>query len=141
MVVFVNNKEKIQIPDVYSFLMTTKQKRTIPDKMYSDIGKNIAHFRKELDISQGELASKIGITQQLIAAFEAGTRRIPLQTFIAISEILHVSFEDLLPSAKQEKKPGPTPKIVHGFELLKNLPKKKQSVVLDLINSLADQDE
>jgi transcriptional regulator with XRE-family HTH domain len=105
--------------------------------IYTTIGENLAHIRKELGITQAELASKLNTSQQLIASYEAGTRRIHLQTLIAIAEILHVSVVDLLSQTEQYKKPGPRPKIALSFEKLISLPEKDRALVISMIESLA----
>lgn len=138
MVVNVNKKTTFSNLAVYYGSMNSESNRNIPDSMYAEIGQKVVAFRKEVGLSQSELAHKLDVSQQIIAAYEAGTRRIPLQTFIRITEILHVSLYDLIPVQKSDKKPGPTPKIIHGFERLKSLPKKKQAIVLDLIESLSE---
>lgn len=116
--------------------VATTAVRNNPDELYLKVGKNIARFRKEIHLTQADLAAKVGSTQQLIAAFEAGTRRIPLQTFLAIADILHVDIEDLLPDATKVNKPGPKPRIQVGYDRIRQLPEKKQAIVLNLIDSL-----
>lgn len=64
-------------------------------------GKNIAHFRKEMNISQRELADKlqligIDIDKNAIQRIECGKRFITDIEIIAFSKALNVSYDDLL---------------------------------------------
>ena len=44
---------------------------------FKQLGRRVANLRKELGITQVQLAEQLGISQQLIAAYEAGSRKIP----------------------------------------------------------------
>ena len=112
--------------------------RNPPSELYVQVGRNIAQFRKEIRMTQAELAAKTGITQALTAQFEAGIRRIPLQTLVTFAKILHVELEDLVPRETPSKKPGPKPRIQEGYERIRQLPEKKQAMVLDFIDTLSE---
>lgn len=113
------------------------QIRSRPSSLYADVGKNISRFRKELSLSQAELASQVGITQSLIATIEIGTRRISLEDAVKVAEVLHVSIDQLLPASHESKKPGPKPKIAVAYDKLNQLSEKDQSVVMAMIDSLS----
>ena len=44
---------------------------------YQQLGKRVAKLRKEQNVTQVQLAKMLDISQQLVAAYEAGQRRIP----------------------------------------------------------------
>ncbi|HKM22252.1 MAG TPA: helix-turn-helix transcriptional regulator [Lachnospiraceae bacterium] len=112
---------------------TSKQRKPL----YVALGKNIASFRKDLALSQTDLASQIGMSQQYLAAIEVGERRIQIEELIRICDILHVAINELLPIQKATKKPGPRPKIAVAYEKLVALPEKEQNAVMVMIDSLA----
>ncbi len=45
---------------------------------FKDLGKRIATLRKEIKLTQTQLADMLDTSQQLIAAYEAGLRKIPV---------------------------------------------------------------
>jgi transcriptional regulator with XRE-family HTH domain len=66
----------------------------------TEFGKNLRHYREKVGLTQGELADKLGITQQSIAAYESGTRKAKYPRLIEISRILNCNPDDLDPVYK-----------------------------------------
>lgn len=56
---------------------------------------NIKKARIELGYSQLELAKMLQVSQQVISAYEQGTRMPSLQIAVKLSEILKKDFNDL----------------------------------------------
>lgn len=67
------------------------------------IGTNVRRFRKELDISQEELANRIGLTQGGIGQIERNEVSPRLETIYALAEALGVEVAVLL---QRERKPA-----------------------------------
>jgi DNA-binding XRE family transcriptional regulator len=107
--------------------------------LYTAIGKNIGGFRKELSLSQAKLANLIGMSQQHLASIEVGVRRIAIEDMIKICDVLHVTINELLPAKETTRKPGPRPKLSITCEKLAQLSEKDQSVVIAMIDSLANK--
>lgn len=59
----------------------------------SEIGKKIAYFRKEKNLTQTDLANVLGITKQTIIKYEAGKTSIPVDTLLKISNFFNVPIE------------------------------------------------
>ena len=116
-----------------------EETRSQPSSLYVEVGRTISKFRKELDLSQSQLAKQVGIGQPLIASIELGTRRVSLEDLLKVCEALHVSVTELLPAPQAPKKPGPRPKLVVAYEKLTQLPEKDQGVILAMIDSLASK--
>ena len=110
-------------------------------EFFSQVGENITKIRKELGVTQEDLAVNIGIKQQSIASYETGRRRIPLPILIRVAETLHVTIEELFPIASPSLKPkrGPIPKIQKQWEKLRALPEEKQKIISDLIDTWAQE--
>ena len=111
------------------------ENRTPAENIYKDIGKNIIKLRKQFDLTQQELANKVNSSRQTIALYETGVRRIPIVNLVAITKVLHINLEDLIPEY-QKKKPGPTPKIKQSFERIVELNENDQKIIIDLLDSL-----
>jgi len=63
---------------------------------FKQLGERIRKSRKERELTQAQVAEKLGVTQQLIATYETGKRRLPVLTLVKIAEILDISIDDLL---------------------------------------------
>lgn len=57
---------------------------------------NLEWIRKKKNLTQEELAKKLGISQQGIAHYESGKREPTLDGLISIAKVLEVSIDDLL---------------------------------------------
>lgn len=110
---------------------------------YKALGASIAQARKNLGLTQSELAVQLGIQQQALASYEVGRRRIPIETLVELSRKLYVDISDLVPGTPhlpEPKKPGPKPRLQREVERLHTLPADKQRLILDLIDSFASAD-
>jgi transcriptional regulator with XRE-family HTH domain len=101
--------------------------------------KRMASIRKELNLTQAELAEKIGIKQQVIASYEIGRRRIPISALVKLSQALYVKIEDLLPLEEKPKRRGPPPRLQQELERIQGLPHSKQKLVMDLLETIINQ--
>ena len=59
------------------------------------IGRRIAARRKELGLSQRDVASKIGVSQASIQRYESGTVDMPMSRAADLAEVLHCTLSDL----------------------------------------------
>ena len=60
------------------------------------VGMRIAMYRKEMGLSQEELADKLFVTRQALSKWENGTSIPSIDTLYEISKIFKVSFEEIL---------------------------------------------
>ena len=60
------------------------------------LGPRIAALRREANLSQAELASRLGISASAMGMYEQGRREPSAETLIAISQQLNVSVDYLL---------------------------------------------
>ena len=70
------------------------------------IGENIRNFRKKNDMTQEELAERLGVTYQSVSRWENGATYPDLELLPAISELLAVTVDELLgmPQIEKEKR-------------------------------------
>lgn len=108
---------------------------------YATLGRRIADRRKALGITQVELAATLGIAQQTMAHYEGGVSRIAVKTLAQAATALGVSVEALIgtPVTRSSSKRGPAPKLQQQLEQLQTLPKAKQRVVSEVLDSLLAQ--
>jgi len=107
---------------------------------YAQLGRRIAERRKVQGITQVELAKLLGIAQQTMAHYEGGVSRVAVSHLPTLANALGVSIEELLgENAKRSSKRGPAPKIQQQLERVSALPKARQRVVMEVIDSMLAQ--
>ncbi len=115
-------------------------KMTESDKVFfKELGKRIAGYRKQQGYTQLTFGQALNMSQQQIAAFENGTRKVPASLLPTLSKMFGVSLETLLGQQEQPNKRGPTPKILRQVEQLSYLPKSKQKFVMEMIDTVIKQ--
>lgn len=104
------------------------------------LGTRMAERRKAQGLTQAQLGELVGITQQQIASFEIGRRRVPVSTLPLLAKALNVSIEALIGTpTKAASKRGPAPKLQQQLEQLSRLPKAQQRLVSQVIDSVLAQ--
>ena len=63
---------------------------------YVEIGRKIRQARIELGLSQEKLAEQCSISTSFLGHIERGTRKMSLETMIALCSVLHISTDYLL---------------------------------------------
>ena len=95
---------------------------------------------KPSTLTQVHLADLLGTSQQTVTAYENGTRRVPITTLPLLAKALDVSIEDLIGGdAKRSGKRGPAPKIQQQLERVSQLPRARQRMVSEVLDSLLAQ--
>ena len=103
----------------------------------SIVGKNISRLRKELSLSQRELAEKLGITQRSLGTYEVSRNSLPISLLPVFAQFFNISVEDLLNQPKKNID-GRTrsARILKSLDALETMPEKDQILVLSMIDSL-----
>ena len=103
-------------------------------KMKLAIGENIRNFRKKNDLTQEELASRLGVTYQSISRWENGTTYPDLELIPAIAEVLAVTVDELfgMPQIEKEKR------AVQTFDELRRECIKRDYDADKIVNLLRD---
>ena len=71
------------------------------------LGQTIATLRKEKNLTQAQLAEKMGVTDKAVSKWERDLSSPDISSIPKLSEILGISVEELLQSkASKEEKPG-----------------------------------
>lgn len=104
------------------------------------LGQRIAIQRKAQDITQVELAERLGISQQAMNSFEKGRRRVPVSLLPMIAGTLQTTLDALVGQeatpAIAPKKRGPHKKIRQQLELIEALPVAKQRAIAQVLDSV-----
>jgi transcriptional regulator with XRE-family HTH domain len=106
---------------------------------FQQLGARIAALRKDQSMTQVQLAEILGLTQQMIASYEVGRRRVPVSLLPQIAETLAVSLEELIGKKDVPAKRGPAPKLQQQIERIQRLPRAKQRFVIEMLDTVLAQ--
>jgi transcriptional regulator with XRE-family HTH domain len=71
------------------------------ENLYKIIANNIRNKRKQLHISQGQLAEKSGLSLDTIKSVGQGRRTMSLDTFLKIADALQIAPQELINGKKE----------------------------------------
>jgi transcriptional regulator with XRE-family HTH domain len=127
------------MPITYSFLDETM---TQDDKVFfKQLGKRIAEHRKEMGLTQAQLADTLTISQQLIAAYEAGSRKVPASMLPILARLFAVSLEQLTGLETTPPKRGPASTLQRQIEQISLMPRSKQKFITEMLEALIKQQQ
>lgn len=107
---------------------------------FREMGRRIAKARKELGLTQVQLAETLDIAQQTYACYEIGSRRIPVSLLPTLAQALAMETDVLLgATTKAQAKRGPAPKLLQQMERIQRLPKAQQRFVMQMIDTVLQQ--
>ncbi len=99
---------------------------------YYEIGQRIRKMRKAHDLSQEELAEKIGISTTHMSHIETGNTKLSLPVLVSISQALGVQTDDLLFESANTSKNNALNEII---ELLDTCTPQQVRVIQDIIRA------
>ena len=106
---------------------------------FKKLGKQIAQLRKDHGLTQVQLAEILNISQQHMASFEAGRRKVPSSDIPILAQLFGVSTDELLGIENKPHKRGPASKLQRQVEQVALLPKSKQKFISDMLEALIKQ--
>ncbi len=122
---------------------TWNNQMTPEDKLlYQELGKRIAHLRKELGLTQTQVAKQLSMSQQTLAHYEVGRLRIAIATLVPLADILSCTVDELLngrEAAKISGKRGPVSKLEKQIAQVQLLPRTKQQFVIEMLDTVIQQ--
>ncbi len=109
---------------------------------FVSLGERIAEQRKARNLTQTQLAEALGVTQQTVQAYEAGSRRIPVSALPAVARTLSVSlmalFGEEQPASQgiAARRRGPVPQWQQHIEAIAKLPRSRQQFVAEMLRNV-----
>ncbi|MBN2132509.1 MAG: helix-turn-helix transcriptional regulator [Sedimentisphaerales bacterium] len=106
-------------------------------RFHEELGKRIARRRKELGLTQIELAERIEATQKIVTSYERATRQMPAWRLPMIAEALETTPEALLGVSQQQQRRGRgrESRLEQQLERLKELPRSEQQFVMKMLDT------
>jgi transcriptional regulator with XRE-family HTH domain len=83
----------------------------------------------------------LGIAQQTLAHYEAGRSRLPISILPTLSQLLTLSFDELIGQTVNRRggKRGPMSRLQQLIAEIERLPKTKQQFVSQMLNTVLAQ--
>ena len=102
-------------------------------------GQRLIHFRQKAGMTQYELAEALDISRDLVGHYERRSQNPNLDFVIKVAELFEITVDELLGFKPERDKSGPPPRVRKLTERLTELPKTKQGVVLEMLESYLDK--
>jgi len=107
---------------------------------FQQLGARIAALRKDQGMTRVQLAEILGLSQQMVASYDVGRRRVPVSLLPQIAETLAVSLEELIGKKDMKlAKRGSAPKLQQQIERIQRLPRTKQRFVIEMLDTVLAQ--
>ncbi len=104
------------------------------------LGGRVAQLRRAQNLTQVQLAETLGISQQVVASYEVGRRRIPVSMLPQLAKALATGVDELLgESSRARARRGPAPVLARHMERISELPKPRQKLVIQVLESMLAQ--
>lgn len=98
-------------------------------------GARLARLRKERDLTQMELAEKLGISQPVVSDYERGALRLHGQLIVKLTEVLGVPCDELLGLEKPKRERTiRNPRLLTRIQKIERLPRRDQQALLRTID-------
>ena len=123
------------------YRLLDKQMTGNDEVFFKDLGKRVALLRKGLGWNQTKLGSILGISQQSVADYEAGARKIPASMLPTLAELFAVSLDELLGLTEKPVKRGPVSILQRQMEQIQLMPRAKQKIITEMLEGLIQQKE
>jgi transcriptional regulator with XRE-family HTH domain len=102
----------------------------------SEFGRRIAEARLRAELTQAELAKRLGVTQQVVAAWERRDVALRAEQIKTLAEALGTTADYLLGVAANWKgTKGPSGEVRLVFEQVSKLPRRQQQKVVEFVEA------
>jgi transcriptional regulator with XRE-family HTH domain len=109
------------------------------ERFFKGLGSRIAQARKDHNLTQQQVADQLGIAQQTLAHYEGGRLRLPASMLPMLAQMLGLTVDELLGQASPKGKRGPTPRLQQQIDRISQLPKTKQTFVMEMLEMVIAQ--
>lgn len=88
-----------------------------------------------------QLAEILSISQQHMAAFEAGRRKVPSSDIPMLAKLFGVSTDELLGIKEMPAKRGPASVLQRQIEQIAHMPRSRQKFISEMLDALIKQQQ
>ncbi|GGP28346.1 helix-turn-helix domain-containing protein [Silvimonas amylolytica] len=121
----------------------TMAMNTREELFFKELGARIALARKGQNLTQQQLAERLGIAQQTLAHYEVGRLRVAASLLPTLAQVLDLTLDELLGQApaRSTGKRGPASRLQQQVDAISQLPKPKQRFVLEMLETVLAQQQ
>ena len=105
------------------------------DKLLKEIGMRVSARRKEMHLTQEQIAEKMDVSVQMVSNLELGRKAIRPENLVKICAILGVSADYILTGNHSDKE------LLELSHKVAKLSSKHQWIIEQLVDSLIDNDK
>lgn len=124
-----------------SYSYVDEQMTKNDEAFFKELGHRIAVLRKDIGMTQVHMAETLNISQQHMASFEAGRRKVSSSLIPVLAQLFGLSTDELLGVESKPSKRGPAPKLQRQVEQIALLPKSKQKFISEMLEALIKQQQ
>lgn len=136
---YLTAKSGVTLMSSISFSLLDEQMTQDDKVFFKKLGQRLAALRKEIKLTQTALAEMLNTSQQLIAAYEAGSRKIPVPVLARMAQLYAVPLDELVGMKEAPTKRGPASKIQRQLEQISHMPRSKQQLAMDMLEAIIQQ--
>lgn len=123
-------------------IMPKKLKATGNGDSSETFGQRMAKFRKEAGYSQRELAAEIGISNRMIAYYEAQTESPPTHMLPQLAKALRVTCDQLLGVEKINRTSRPRDsRLWQRFSQVEKLPPVQRKQIVQVLDAFLEREK
>ncbi len=103
-------------------------------------GRKLAEIRKDLGMTQPQLADLLGVTLEMVDYYERRARNPSAETIQKVAAALRVPASSFLDdgAGREKKRPGPASQFEARLNEARKLPRKKQEILLRMIDTFLE---
>ena len=113
------------------------KKRTDENSIAAVFGRKLIELRKTRQLTQYELAEKVGIPRNTISYLESRANNVTLESVKKMADFFGVPIETLIieESEQTKKKTGPESRLDQQVQKIKKLSSFKQRMITDMLEA------
>jgi len=108
---------------------------------FKELGLRISELRKEAGMTQAQLADVLEISQQMVGAYEVGSRKIPASMLPTITKLFAAPLDQLMGIEKKPVKRGPASVLQRQIEQIGLMPRSKQKIIIEVLEAMIKQQQ
>ncbi len=104
----------------------------------TDLGKRIQELRKQIGLTQAQLAKKINISHTQLTRYESKSVQPPADVLQRLASVFDVSIDYLVSGNKSDKveQTLKDAQLIKQFKQLDQLPEEEKTTILKVLNAL-----
>jgi transcriptional regulator with XRE-family HTH domain len=106
------------------------------ESLRKDLGQRIKTLRKRRDLSQKELAAKVGVSLSVLNRYESGIHAPPVEVLLLLGRHLETTIDFLIGGTEATTGPLHSKRLIERLVDLQELDDREQDMVVELIDAV-----